>query len=56
MDEKLEELLKDAQSQYDWFNDYLKNGDSIGKSIEYYRGSRDAYGYMISAIQTAINS
>jgi hypothetical protein len=49
-------LLKDAETQRDWFNDKLKEEDLKGQTREYYGGSRDAYAYMATAIQEAIGS
>lgn len=48
-------LLEDAKSQLEWFENEAKTTNMSEANKQYYLGSRDAYAYMISAIQAAMN-
>jgi hypothetical protein len=47
-------LLEEAQSQFRWFNKHLNEGLCEPIERDYYRGSRDAYGYIINMLEGAI--
>lgn len=48
-------LLQDAKDQYRWFDANFKEKGISGIAKHYRTGSRDAYSYMISAIEAEIN-
>jgi hypothetical protein len=48
-------LLKDAEEKHHCFDYALKGKEMEEEAREYYKGSRDAYAYMILAIREAMN-